>query len=124
MAHSSPEMVPTVPQVSSALRAAPGRGWSRPFRWLRRQLGSGRPTGPGVRQTEERFRSLFEHAEDLIVSCRLDGTITDVNRALEKTLGWTREELIGQPIDRIVTPASVALVLVEGVGVIVNMADL
>jgi len=57
----------------------------------------------------DRFFSIFEHAEDLIVSCRLDGTITDVNRATERAVGWSRDELIGQSVDRIVTPASRAI---------------
>jgi PAS domain S-box-containing protein len=72
--------------------------------WLRRWVDR-RPAHhePG------RFQSLFEHAEDLIVSCRLDGTITEANRATEQAVGWSRAELIGQNIDRIVTPASVAL---------------
>jgi PAS domain S-box-containing protein len=63
----------------------------------------------GDRGAGARFRSLFEHAEDLIVSCRLDGTITDVNRATEATVGWSRDELIGHDVGRILTPASVAL---------------
>ena len=57
----------------------------------------------------DRYFSIFEHADDLIVSCRLDGTITDVNRATERTVGWSRDELIGQSVDRIVTPASRAI---------------
>ena len=44
----------------------------------------------------DRYFSIFEHADDLIVSCRLDGTITDVNRATERTVGWSRDELVGR----------------------------
>jgi len=91
-----------VPPISRAVLAALGRGARRCVQWLQQCLG-------GRRRHEERFRSLFEHAEDLVVSCRLDGTITEVNRATERTLGWSRQELIGHTIDRIVTPASVAL---------------
>jgi PAS domain S-box-containing protein len=98
-----------VSRISRAVLAAQSPGLRRHVQWLRRCLGRGRPPESGPHQRQERFRALFEHAEDLIVSCRLDGTITDVNRATEQTVGWSREELTGQNVDRIVTPASVAL---------------
>ena len=81
----------------------------RRARSLERQLRRRDEAGEALRQSESRLRSLFEHGEDLIVACRLDGTILNVNRAIEKTLGWSRDELIGQNISLIVTPASVEL---------------
>jgi PAS domain S-box-containing protein len=81
----------------------------RRARSLERQLRRRDAAGEELRQSESRLRSLFEHGEDLIVACRLDGTILNVNRAIEKTLGWSRDELIGQNISLIVTPASVEL---------------
>jgi PAS domain S-box-containing protein len=83
-----------VPRLTSAVLAT-----------LRRCLRRGR----SAHDIEARYRSLFQHAEDLIVSSRLDGTITDVNRATEATVGWSRAELIGHNVSRILTPASVAL---------------
>jgi PAS domain S-box-containing protein len=62
-----------------------------------------------LRASEARYRDLFEHAEDVIFSCTLDGTITSVNRATERLLGWPREALIGQHDSKILTPASIAL---------------
>src|SRR6266540_563157 len=59
--------------------------------------------------SEARYRDLFEHAEDVIFSCTLDGTITSLNRAAERLLGWPREALIGQHDSKILTPASIAL---------------
>jgi PAS domain S-box-containing protein len=98
-----------MPRISRAVLAAQNRVWLPSLHWLRRRLERRRSPRVGSEKTEARFFALFEHAEDLIVSCRLDGTITDVNRATETTLGWSRQELIGQSVDRIVTPASVAL---------------
>src|SRR5262249_47775356 len=46
-----------------------------------------------LRASEERYRALFENANDAIVTFTLDGIVTSVNRGLEVTLGWSREEL-------------------------------
>jgi PAS domain-containing protein len=74
--------------------AARAEAWRRRTRSLERRLRRRDQAGEELRQSESRWRSLFEHGEDLIVACRLDGTITNVNRAIEKTLGWSREELM------------------------------
>jgi PAS domain S-box-containing protein len=95
--------------MTRAELAAQVQTLSRRVRRLQRQLRERREAETELRQSEERLRSLFEHAEDLIVSCRLDGTITNLNRVAEQTLGWPREELIGQSIARVVTAESVAL---------------
>jgi PAS domain S-box-containing protein len=61
-----------------------------------------------LRASEERYRSLFETANDAIATFTLDGVITAVNRGAEGLLGWARAELIGQHVRRVATPASVA----------------
>jgi PAS domain S-box-containing protein len=76
--------------------------------------GEGRTAALGDRVLEAllvsqaRYRDLFEHAEDMILSCTLDGTITGTNRATERILGWPRKDLIGQSLAQFVTPASFA----------------
>jgi len=62
-----------------------------------------------LRASEARYRNLFENANDMIATFTLDGTITSVNRGLEVTLGWFREELIGQHYSKLATPAALAL---------------
>ena len=98
-----------MPRMTRTELAARAEAWRRRARALERQLRQREQAGEELRQSESRLRSLFEYGEDLIVACRLDGTITNVNRTIERTLGWSREELIGQSIARIVTPASVEL---------------
>ncbi len=98
-----------MPRMTRTELIARAEASRRRARSLERQLRRRDAAGEELRQSESRLRSLFEHGEDLIVACRLDGTILNVNRAIEKTLGWSRDELIGQNISLIVTPASVEL---------------
>ncbi len=62
-----------------------------------------------LRESEQRYRNLFENANDAIASFTLDTVITSVNGGAERMTGWTREEVVGQHVRKIATPASVAL---------------
>jgi PAS domain S-box-containing protein len=57
-----------------------------------------------LRQSEERFRDLFENASEPIATVDLEGNLTEVNSAFENALGYTRRELIGTNLDRYLTP--------------------
>lgn len=49
-----------------------------------------------LRQSEEKYRTIIENIEDLYYEVDLDGTFTFVNDAIARTLGYTKEELIGR----------------------------
>jgi two-component system cell cycle sensor histidine kinase/response regulator CckA len=49
-----------------------------------------------LRESEERFRSLFEYAPDSFHFMDSQGTFLNVNRAFEKLSGYSREEVIGK----------------------------
>src|SRR5205823_7581026 len=76
---------------------------------LERERTRSRRAEASLRESEGRFRALFEHASDLIIAAALDGSIIRVNRATEETLQWPREALIGRNIRELITPGSFAL---------------
>jgi len=63
-----------------------------------------------LRASETRSRSLIERSDDLIMTCRLDGTITEVNQAVASILGRAPDQVIGRNLAAILTPASLAAV--------------
>ena len=57
-----------------------------------------------LRESEERYRDLFENATDLIATVDLESRFTEVNTAFARALGYTREELVGRPLADVVPP--------------------
>jgi diguanylate cyclase (GGDEF)-like protein/PAS domain S-box-containing protein len=56
-----------------------------------------------ARESEERYRDLFENASEPIASVTMDEIIIEVNRAFERVLGYDRAELIGTNLADYVT---------------------
>lgn len=56
------------------------------------------------RKIEERYRDLFENANDLIYTHDMDGRFTSLNRAGEIITGYSREETIEMNIADVVAP--------------------
>ena len=48
-----------------------------------------------LKNSESRYRQIFENAHDSIVIHTLDGKVLDVNKATEQLTGYTKEELLG-----------------------------
>ena len=57
-----------------------------------------------LKRSEQIHRELFENAHDLVWTHDLEGRFTSMNLAGERILGYTREELIGMPIQDVVVP--------------------
>ncbi len=56
---------------------------------------------------EARVAKLFEMTSDLLATISLDGRFTLLNPAWEQLLGWTREELVGHPMQEFMHPDDV-----------------
>jgi two-component system cell cycle sensor histidine kinase/response regulator CckA len=61
-----------------------------------------------IQESEQRYRSLFENAHDMIQSVAPDGSIIFANRAWMETLGYTESELLELNLFNIIHPDSQA----------------
>jgi PAS domain S-box-containing protein len=61
-----------------------------------------------LRESEARYRSLVENAQEIIITLAPDGTLTSANPAFEAVLGWQRTEWIGKPIASLIHPDEMA----------------
>lgn len=69
-----------------------------------------REANAALGESEERYRNLFDNANDVITTLAMDGTITSINRAAEAFFGWSREEIVGKNFRVATTPEMVARV--------------
>ena len=61
-----------------------------------------------LRQSEERFRLVFEEGPLGMATFGVDGTLREANRALEQMLGYSPDELAGKPLTEITHPDDAA----------------
>src|ERR1035437_6381480 len=57
------------------------------------------PEMPQSSQPQTLFEQLFELSPDAVVVTDLEDRITNVNAAVQRTFGYTREELVGKPVE-------------------------
>jgi diguanylate cyclase (GGDEF)-like protein/PAS domain S-box-containing protein len=64
---------------------------------------------PGTQgRSDDRYRELFEGANDMILTCDLAGNITGINRAAERITGYTAEEALRMTVTELLGPESLA----------------
>ncbi len=68
---------------------------------LEREIAERRRVEEELKGSEERFRSFMETASDLMHMADKDGNFTYVNEATARTLGYSKEEMMGMHITQI-----------------------
>ena len=61
-----------------------------------------------LRESEQRYRGLFESASDIVYTHDLEGNFTSVNRATQEVIGYSRDEVLHMNIDNVVAPEHLA----------------
>jgi PAS domain S-box-containing protein len=80
------------------------RGKLRGFAMVTRDITERKLAETKLKESEERFRDLFENASDLIQAIGLDGRFLYVNRAWCETLGYTPGEVAGLTFPDVLHP--------------------
>jgi PAS domain S-box-containing protein len=71
---------------------------------LESEIAERKRSAEALSESEERYRELFENANDMVYTLDLSGNLTSLNKAGERMTGYSREEFIGKPVGQIVAP--------------------
>jgi PAS domain S-box-containing protein len=69
-----------------------------------RDITEGRQAEAALRASEESYRGLFDNLTELVYIQDLEGRFLNVNEAVLRTYGYTREELLGQTPEILAAP--------------------
>ena len=76
---------------------------------LRLRIAEHERSESALQQSEQRYRQLFDNANDVVYTIDLQGFFTSINRAGERVSGYTRDEARRMHIDDVVVPEYRAL---------------
>lgn len=61
-----------------------------------------------LRDSEARYRSLFENSPDFMFSTDMEGSVTAVSSSAVEIIGFQRDEICGSPFDKFIAPEDAA----------------
>ena len=102
----------TLPDAKGELRCLEGmitverdrRGNAIGVRGVVRDITDQQKADEAIRQNEERYRELFENANDIIYTHDLQGNFTSLNRSGERITGYSREETVKMNVAEVIAP--------------------
>lgn len=71
---------------------------------LQTDISESKRAEEALRQSEEKFRSVFASATDAIFILDMEGNVLDVNKTAYERLGYTREEMLSMSISQLDSP--------------------
>jgi PAS domain S-box-containing protein/diguanylate cyclase (GGDEF)-like protein len=93
-------------RYSAPMLGADGRYYGRV--WYFRDVTQARRAEEALRESEERYRSIFERARDVVFIIGPDGRFTSLSPAFSLFTGWDPSEWIGERFEPIVHPDELA----------------
>jgi two-component system cell cycle sensor histidine kinase/response regulator CckA len=76
------------------------------FHSIWRDITESKRAANALRQSEDKFRSLFESATDAIFILDMQGNITDANKTAYERLGYTKKEMLSMHVSQLDHPDS------------------
>jgi PAS domain S-box-containing protein len=89
---------------SHGSRVSEGMGGARRFVGVSFDITERKRAEEDLRESEGRFRTIFEQANDFLITTTLDQRITQVNPAVLTALGYTEEEVVGRHVSDFMEP--------------------
>ncbi len=63
---------------------------------LQRKVADNKRAEDTLRKSEEKYKTIFESANDIIMYVNKYGKIIEINKKVEKVLGYKRKEVMGK----------------------------
>lgn len=57
-----------------------------------------------LRQSEEKYRNIFDNASDAVITIDLEDNVTSWNKSAETMFGWKNEEIVGKKFGSLIVP--------------------